>query len=72
MVDLDMEKTIDLDSPISRTYRFEEINQGFRLRLDRAVARGVTVLDRPMARRAAGDRARIPLDRLDRTAAIPI
>jgi S-(hydroxymethyl)glutathione dehydrogenase / alcohol dehydrogenase len=41
LADLDMEKRIDLDSLISRTYRFEEINEGFKLLTSGAVARGV-------------------------------
>jgi S-(hydroxymethyl)glutathione dehydrogenase / alcohol dehydrogenase len=45
LADLDMEKRIDLDSLISRTYRFDQINDGFRLMLDGAVARGVIVFD---------------------------
>jgi S-(hydroxymethyl)glutathione dehydrogenase / alcohol dehydrogenase len=45
LADLDIEKKIDLDSLISRTYRFDEINEGFRLMLDGAVARGVIVFD---------------------------
>ena len=31
LADLDMDKRIDLDSLISRTYKFDEINEGFRL-----------------------------------------
>ncbi|MGA8381327.1 MAG: Zn-dependent alcohol dehydrogenase [Stellaceae bacterium] len=45
LADLDMAKKIDLDGLISRTYRFDEINEGFRLMLDGAVARGVIVFD---------------------------
>ncbi|HEV2300006.1 MAG TPA: Zn-dependent alcohol dehydrogenase [Stellaceae bacterium] len=45
LADLDMEKRIDLDDLISRTYRFEEINEGFRLMLAGAVARGVIMFD---------------------------
>ena len=41
LADLDMEKRIDLDSLISRTYRFDEINEGFRLLTSGGVARGV-------------------------------
>jgi S-(hydroxymethyl)glutathione dehydrogenase / alcohol dehydrogenase len=41
LADLDMSKRIDLDSLISRTYRFDEINEGFRLLTTGAVARGV-------------------------------
>jgi S-(hydroxymethyl)glutathione dehydrogenase / alcohol dehydrogenase len=45
LADLDIEKKIDLDSLISRIYRFEEINEGFRLMLAGEVARGVIVFD---------------------------
>jgi Zn-dependent alcohol dehydrogenase len=45
LADLDVEKRINLDDLISRTYRFEEINEGFRLMLSGAVARGVIVFD---------------------------
>ena len=31
LADLDMDKRIDLDSLISRTYKFDEINEGFKL-----------------------------------------
>jgi S-(hydroxymethyl)glutathione dehydrogenase/alcohol dehydrogenase len=41
LADLDMTKRIDLDSLISRTYEFDEINEGFRLLTSGAVARGV-------------------------------
>jgi Zn-dependent alcohol dehydrogenase len=41
LADLDMDKRIDLDSLISRTYKFDEINEGFRLMLTGGVARGV-------------------------------
>ncbi len=43
LADLDLEGKIDLDSLISRTYRFDEINEGFRLMLAGEVARGVIV-----------------------------
>jgi S-(hydroxymethyl)glutathione dehydrogenase/alcohol dehydrogenase len=43
LADLDMSKRIDLDSLISRTYTFDEINEGFRLLTTGAVARGVIV-----------------------------
>ena len=43
LADLDMSKRIDLDSLISRTYKFDEINEGFRLLTTGAVARGVIV-----------------------------
>ena len=42
---LDLEKKINLDDLISRTYRFEEINEGFALMLAGEVARGVIVFD---------------------------
>ncbi|HVH73472.1 MAG TPA: Zn-dependent alcohol dehydrogenase [Stellaceae bacterium] len=45
LADLDMEKRINLEGLISRTYRFEEINEGFRLMLAGEVARGVIVFD---------------------------
>ena len=38
-----LSKRIDLDSLISRTYTFDEINEGFRLMTTGAVARGVIV-----------------------------
>ena len=41
LADLDMDKRIDLDSLISRTYKFDEINEGFRLMMAGGVARGV-------------------------------
>jgi S-(hydroxymethyl)glutathione dehydrogenase/alcohol dehydrogenase len=40
-----MEKRINLDSLISRTYKFDEINEGFRLMAQGAVARGVIAFD---------------------------
>ena len=43
LADLDMAKRIDLDSLISRTYKFDQINEGFRLMTGGAVARGVIV-----------------------------
>jgi S-(hydroxymethyl)glutathione dehydrogenase/alcohol dehydrogenase len=43
LADLDMDKRIDLDSLISRTYKFDEINEGFRLMMAGGVARGVIV-----------------------------
>jgi Zn-dependent alcohol dehydrogenase len=45
LADLDMEKRIDLDGLISRTYRFDEINEGFRSMLAGEVARGVVIFD---------------------------
>jgi S-(hydroxymethyl)glutathione dehydrogenase/alcohol dehydrogenase len=41
LADLDMDKRIDLETLISRTYAFDDINEGFRLLLTGAVARGV-------------------------------
>jgi len=41
LADLDMDKRIDLERLISRTYAFDEINEGFRLLMTGAVARGV-------------------------------
>ena len=43
LADLDMDKRIDLDTLISRTYKFDEINEGFRLLTTGSVARGVIV-----------------------------
>lgn len=45
LADPDIEKKIDLDSLISRTYCFDEINEGFRLMLASEVARGVIIFD---------------------------
>jgi S-(hydroxymethyl)glutathione dehydrogenase/alcohol dehydrogenase len=45
LADLDMQKRIDLDGLISRTYRFAEINEGFRLMLAGEVARGVILFE---------------------------
>jgi len=45
LADLSMSKRIDLDSLISRTYRFEEINEGFKLMMSGQVARGVILFD---------------------------
>jgi S-(hydroxymethyl)glutathione dehydrogenase/alcohol dehydrogenase len=45
LADLDMDKRINLDDLISRTYKFDEINEGFRLLVAGAVARGVIVFD---------------------------
>jgi S-(hydroxymethyl)glutathione dehydrogenase/alcohol dehydrogenase len=45
LADLDMEKRINLDSLISRTYKFDEINEGFQLMAQGAVARGVITFD---------------------------
>jgi S-(hydroxymethyl)glutathione dehydrogenase/alcohol dehydrogenase len=43
LADLDMDRRIDLDALISRTYRFDEINEGFKLLTSGQVARGVIV-----------------------------
>ncbi|HEX5600282.1 MAG TPA: Zn-dependent alcohol dehydrogenase [Hyphomicrobiaceae bacterium] len=45
LADLTMDKRLNLDDLISRTYRFEEINEGFRLLTSGSVARGVIVFD---------------------------
>jgi S-(hydroxymethyl)glutathione dehydrogenase/alcohol dehydrogenase len=45
LADLDMDKRIELDRLISRTYRFTEINEGFRLLTTGEVARGVVTFD---------------------------
>jgi S-(hydroxymethyl)glutathione dehydrogenase/alcohol dehydrogenase len=45
LADLDMEKRINLDSLISRTYKFDEINEGFQLMANGSVARGVITFD---------------------------
>ncbi|HYZ39204.1 MAG TPA: Zn-dependent alcohol dehydrogenase [Stellaceae bacterium] len=45
LADLDLDRKINLDDLISRTYRFDEINEGFRLMLAGEVARGVIVFD---------------------------
>jgi S-(hydroxymethyl)glutathione dehydrogenase/alcohol dehydrogenase len=45
LADLAMEQRIDLDGLISRTYTLDEINEGFRLLIDGAVARGVILFD---------------------------
>jgi len=41
LADLDMDGRIDLETLISRTYAFDDINEGFRLLLSGTVARGV-------------------------------
>jgi S-(hydroxymethyl)glutathione dehydrogenase/alcohol dehydrogenase len=41
LADLDLDKRIELERLISHTYAFDEINEGFRLLLTGAVARGV-------------------------------
>ena len=45
LADLDIRGKINLDGLISRTYRFDEINDGFALMLAGEVARGVIVFD---------------------------
>jgi len=45
LADLNLERKINLDDLISRTYRFDEINEGFALMLAGEVARGVIVFD---------------------------
>ena len=57
LANLDLENKINLDDLISRTYRFDEINEGFALMLAGEVARGVIVFDlepRPLKNRATG------------------
>lgn len=45
LADLTMEKRLNLDGLISRTYAFDEINEGFQQLLAGTVARGVVVFD---------------------------
>ena len=45
LADLSMSKRLDLDSLISRTYKFDEINEGFKQMLAGTVARGVILFD---------------------------
>ncbi|MEQ1611201.1 MAG: zinc-binding dehydrogenase, partial [Hyphomicrobiaceae bacterium] len=45
LADLSMDKRINLDSLISRTYKFDEINEGFRQMIEGNVARGVILFD---------------------------
>lgn len=45
LADLTMEKRINLDDLISRTYRFDEINDGFKQMLSGNVARGVILFN---------------------------
>ena len=45
LADLTMEKRINLDDLISRTYRFDEINDGFKQMLSGNVARGVIMFN---------------------------
>jgi S-(hydroxymethyl)glutathione dehydrogenase / alcohol dehydrogenase len=44
LADLSMSKQLDLDSMISRTYRFDEINDGFKNLAEGTVARGVIMM----------------------------
>jgi S-(hydroxymethyl)glutathione dehydrogenase/alcohol dehydrogenase len=45
LADLSMERRLNLDDLISRTYKFEEINEGFQLMAKGQVARGVILFD---------------------------
>lgn len=45
LVDLYLSGRLRLDPLVSRTYRLEEINEGFRAMRDGEVARGVVVFD---------------------------
>lgn len=45
LADLSLAKRIDLDRLISRTYRFDQINEGFELMRSGSVARGVILFD---------------------------
>ena len=45
LADLDMDRKLNLDDLISRTYKFDDINEGFRLMVAGSVARGVIVFD---------------------------
>jgi Zn-dependent alcohol dehydrogenase len=45
LADLSMERRLDLDSLISRTYRLDEINEGFAQMVKGTVARGIVVFD---------------------------
>ena len=45
LIDLYLQGRLNLDDLISRTYRFDEINEGFALMLAGEVARGVIVFD---------------------------
>ena len=45
LADLYMDKKLNLDDLISRTYKFDEINEGFRLLVSGSVARGVIAFD---------------------------
>ena len=45
LADMAMEKRINLDDLISRTYKFDEINEGFQIMVKGQVARGVITFD---------------------------
>jgi S-(hydroxymethyl)glutathione dehydrogenase/alcohol dehydrogenase len=45
LADLSMDGKLNLDDLISRTYKFDEINEGFRLMANGQVARGVIMFD---------------------------
>ena len=45
LADLAMARQINLDDLVSRTYKFDEINEGFQLMMQGAVARGVILFD---------------------------
>jgi S-(hydroxymethyl)glutathione dehydrogenase/alcohol dehydrogenase len=45
LADLDMDKKLNLDDLISRIYKFDEINEGFRLLVSGSVARGLIEFD---------------------------
>jgi Zn-dependent alcohol dehydrogenase len=45
LADPDLEKKINLDDLIGRTYRFDQINEGLALMLVGEVARGVIAFD---------------------------
>ena len=45
LADMDMNKQINLESLISRTYKFDQINEGFERMVKGEVARGVILFD---------------------------
>ena len=45
LADLYMDKRLNIDGLISRTYKFDEINEGFKRMMAGEVARGVVVFD---------------------------
>src|SRR5262245_50994367 len=45
LADLDMDKKLNLEDLISRIYKFDEINEGFRLLVSGSVARGLIEFD---------------------------